>query len=341
MKILIAGLGSIGRRHLRNLRALGEEDILLYRTHQATLPDEELAGLPVETDLRRALDLGPAAVVVANPTALHLDVAIPAARAGCHLLMEKPISHSLERVDELAAAVEQNDCRVLVGFQFRFHPALQKAAELLGSGAIGRILSVRSQWGEYLPSWHPWEDFRQGYAARLDLGGGVILTLCQSLDYLRWLLGEVEKVWAFKSSANLGLPVEDSAEIGLQFASGAIGSAHLDYNRQPGLHQLDVVGAEGTLQWDNADGTLRLYRAASQAWETFSPPPGFERNVLFVDEMRHFLAAARGEAAPLCTLEDGRRALALALAAHESADSGKMIAFPAPAKPKRAGRSAR
>jgi predicted dehydrogenase len=88
MKILIAGLGSIGRRHLRNLRFLGEEDLLLYRTHQSTLPDEELAGLPVETDLRRALDRGPAAVVVANPTALHLDVAIPAARAGCHLLME-------------------------------------------------------------------------------------------------------------------------------------------------------------------------------------------------------------------------------------------------------------
>ena len=106
MKFLIAGLGSIGRRHVRNLRALGEHDILLYRTHRGTLLDEELAGLPEETDLRRALDHEPDAVVIANPTALHLDVAIPAAEAGCHILLEKPVSDSLDRLDELQVALQ-------------------------------------------------------------------------------------------------------------------------------------------------------------------------------------------------------------------------------------------
>ena len=80
MKILIAGFGSIGRRHFRNLLALGERDILLYRTGRSTLPDDELEGLRVETDLEAALAHHPQAVIVANPTALHLDVAIPAAR---------------------------------------------------------------------------------------------------------------------------------------------------------------------------------------------------------------------------------------------------------------------
>ncbi len=78
MKFLIAGLGSIGRRHLRNLLALGERDILLYRTHHSSLPDDELAGFPVETDLEAALAHQPDAVIVSNPTALHLQVAIPA-----------------------------------------------------------------------------------------------------------------------------------------------------------------------------------------------------------------------------------------------------------------------
>jgi len=327
MKILIAGLGSIGRRHLRNLRSLGEEDILLYRTHQATLPDEELAGLPVETDLRRALDWGPQAVIVANPTSLHLQVAIPAARAGCALLMEKPISHSLEGVDELTAAVAQGGSRVLVGFQFRFHPALQKAAELLRSGAIGRAISVRSQWGEYLPDWHPWEDFRRGYAARADLGGGVVLTLCHSLDYLHWLLGDVDRLWAFTSRDGLGLDVEDTAEIGLRFTGGTIGSAHLDYVRRPGQHTLEIVGTQGTLAWDNADGALRLSQTGGDGrpgdWQVFAPPAGFERNSMFVAEMRNFLEVARGNAEPACSLADGLYVLKLALAVTEAGGSNE------------------
>ena len=132
MKFLIAGLGSIGRRHFRNLRALGENDIVLLRSHKATLPDDELAGFPVETDVTAALKKHkPDAVIVANPTALHLDVAIPAAEAGCHILLEKPISGSLERVDQLEAAAKRSGSRILVGFQFRFHPTLRKAAELI------------------------------------------------------------------------------------------------------------------------------------------------------------------------------------------------------------------
>jgi predicted dehydrogenase len=327
MRILIAGLGSIGRRHLRNLRALGENDIVLYRTHRATLSDDELAGLPVETDIRRALDRKPDAVIIANPTALHLDVAIPAAEMGYAILLEKPISHSLERVDKLEEAAKNNNSRILVGFQFRFHPTLQKAAKLLKSGSIGHVLSVRAHWGEYLPHWHPWEDFKQGYAARSDLGGGVILTLSHPLDYMRWLCGDVDALWAFTGALNLGLSVEDTAEIGLRFASGAIGSAHVNYNQQPPAHHLEIVGSQGSLQWNNADGILRVYRVETKSWETFSPSEGFERNMMFFDEIRHFLGVARREEEPLCTLQDGKKALELALAAKDSGKNNRFIQF--------------
>jgi predicted dehydrogenase len=218
LKFLIAGFGSIGRRHLRNLLALGEEDILLYRTHQSTLPDQdEAARFPVVTSLDAAFSQRPDAVIISNPTALHLDVAIPAAEMGCAILMEKPVSHSMQRLDELCTAVRRGGAPVLVGFQFRYHPTLQTAARLVRDGAIGAPLSARAHWGEYLPGWHPWEDYRQGYAARPDLGGGVILTLCHPFDYLRWMLGEVEALFAFTAnSGGLELPVEDAAEVSLE-----------------------------------------------------------------------------------------------------------------------------
>src|SRR3990172_4412550 len=164
MKFLIAGLGSIGRRHFRNLIALGEKDIVLLRSHRATLPDDELAGYPVETDLAQALKKHkPEAVVISNPTALHLQVAIPAALAGCHILLEKPVSNSLKGLDELQAAAAAGGSRILVGFQFRYHPTLNKARALIQKNALGKVLTVHAHWGEYLPDWHPWEDYRQSY----------------------------------------------------------------------------------------------------------------------------------------------------------------------------------
>ena len=147
MKILIAGFGSIGRRHFRNLLNLGERDILFYRTHRGTLPDGELEGFTVENDLDTALAHQPQAAIICNPTALHLDVAIPAARAGCHLFLEKPVSHSMEAVGELASSVERGGGRVLVGYQFRFHPALMQIKRLLDGDAIGQPLSARAHIG--------------------------------------------------------------------------------------------------------------------------------------------------------------------------------------------------
>lgn len=322
MKFLIAGLGSIGRRHLRNLRALGEQDILLYRTHNATLPDDELFGIPVETDLRRALDRKPDAVIVANPTALHLDVAIPAAEAGCHILLEKPVSASLDRLDELQAALQRGGGKVTGGFQFRFHPGLQRIKGLLEAEAIGTPVSARATWGDYLPGWHPWEDYHQTYAARPDLGGGVVLTLCHPLDYLHWMLGEAEAVAAFTGQQGLGLEVVDTAEIGIKFRNGMLASVHLDYVRRPPQHSLEIVGTEGTITWDNADGAVRLAQVGPDGkagdWQLFPSPPGFERNNMFLDEMRNFIEVIQGKAEPASTLEDEIYTLKLALAAMQA-----------------------
>ena len=317
MKILITGFGSIGRRHFRNFQALGVEDFIFLRSGRSMLDDAEIAPYPVETDLQAALAHQPDAVVIANPTALHLDIAIPAAQAGCHIMLEKPISHSLDRVDQLRDAVERSGSRVLVGFQFRYHPGLERIRAMLSDAAIGEVVSARAHWGEYLPDWHPWEDYRQAYAARPDLGGGVILTLCHPFDYLRWLLGEFEVAWASTSNRTLNLPVEDTAEIALQFASGAIGSLHLDYIQRPPSHHLEIIGTNGTIRWDNADGIVKHFQAdqPNPEWQNHPMPVGFERNDLFKAQAQHFIAVCRRNAIPICTLADGQRALELALTA--------------------------
>lgn len=311
---------------MRNLLALDQRDILLLRSRKSTLPEDEIRDFPVETNIERALEHHPDAVVIANPTALHLDVAIPAAKMGCHILMEKPISHSFERLDLLQKALQQGGGKLLMGFQFRFHPGLKKVKEILQAGTIGKLLSLRVEWGEYLPDWHPWEDYRKSYSARADLGGGVVLTLCHPLDYLRWLVGEVDSIYASAGHlSDLEIDVEDSAEIILQFSTGVIGSVHLDYYRRPGVHHLEMTGSNGVLTWDNADGTVQIIRPGGLDKQIYPAPEGFERNTLFIDEMKNFIDVISKRADPVCSLIDGIRSLQLVQGAYRSSTEKRCI----------------
>jgi predicted dehydrogenase len=133
------------------------------------------------------------------------------------------------------------------------------------------------------------------------------------------LLGEVVSVLGMVSNlGDLGLEVEDTAEVVLKFVSGALGSVHLDYYQQPVTHNLEIIGSEGTIQWDNQDGSSRVYQASTQEWEVIPPPEGFQRNDIFLAEMSHFLEVATGVAEPVCDLVDGIRALEIAVAAKSS-----------------------
>jgi predicted dehydrogenase len=241
--------------------------------------------------------------------------------------MEKPISHQMDGIDRLEQALKNGGGRFVTGFQFRFNPGLRQIENWLKENKIGTVVSAHVCWGEYLPGWHPWEDYRKSYSSRADLGGGVVNTLSHPLDYLRWLLGDVDTISAATSNIGLQLEVEDTADIELRFSSGALANVQLDYLQRPGEHTLKIVGSEGTILWDNATTKAKLYRAATGSWEEVSPPPGFERNVMFLDEMRHFISVARKETEPLCTLEDGITALRMAQAVYKSAQDGCLVKF--------------
>jgi len=314
MKFLIAGLGSIGRRHLNNLLKLDERNIVLLRTFKSTLPNEELRGFPVETNIHAALAHRPDAVIISNPTAHHLDIAIPAAEAGCHLLIEKPISHNFEKLDHLKAALQKGCGQVLIGYNFRFHPHFQKTKILLDDGRIGRPLSAHSHYGDYLPKWHPWENYRTGYSACLELGGGVALTLCHPLDYLMWFLGKAATLWKVADKiSDIDILAEDIAEFGLRFEQGTIGSVQMNYYQQPPAHYFEIFGTEGTIKWNKDDNILRIYISAANCWETIQAPDGFERNDMYLSELKHFIKVVSGKETPYCSLPDGERVLELIL----------------------------
>ena len=342
MKILFAGLGSIGQRHVRNIRSLfGHSlEILAYRVHRtsplltetfdvdASSSVESEYGIRSFDNLERALSEGPVAVFVCNPTSGHVPVALAAARAGCHLFIEKPLSDRADNIDELTACAERHGLVALVGYQMRFHPALQRVRALLARSAIGQLTSARVEIGEFLPAAHPYEDYRESYAGRADLGGGVVLSQSHELDYVRWLFGMPRRLFATGGRlSDLEIDVEDTAHSVLEcIVDHRPIAVHVsqDFVRRPPVQACEIVGSAGAIRVDLRAPRLEVSNGDGRVVEcqSFS---GFSRNDLFLSELRHFFACIDGRETPAVSLRDAAESLRLALAIKESMAIGKAV----------------
>lgn len=326
-RFLVIGCGSIGKRHIENLRRLGARDIIVFDT-QAARSAEVAATYDVETvaSLETAWQQRPTVCLITAPTSLHLALALKAAAQGCHLFIEKPLSHSWQGVDELLAVVARQRLVTLVGCNMRFHPGLREIKRLLAEDAVGRPIAVRVDVGQYLPDWHPWEDYRRGYSARSELGGGVILDAIHELDYLRWFFGPVaDAVCLAGKLSQLEIDTEDTAAMLLRFHNGVFGEVHLDYIQRAHRRTCQIIGDEGTIHWDFAAGQVRWYSARTQQWSQYANPAGWQVNQMYLDEMKHFLACVAGEATPELEVAQAAEVLRIALAAKQSAEQRQWI----------------
>jgi predicted dehydrogenase len=337
MRCLVVGLGGIGQRHVRNLRTLcGDDvDIIAYRVRRDTplLTDtlkvddkdtvEKRYKIRSFYKLDEALAQKPDFALICNPSSLHVPLALKLAEANCHLMIEKPLSDHLEGIDQLIVACEQRKLAVLAAYQWRFHPLIKKVHQLLQEGALGQLVSVHAEIGEYLPGWHTYEDYRRTYAARKDQGGGVILSQIHEMDYLSWLFGTPSRVVAFGGTrSRLGIDVEDTAAI-LMDVDGLPIAVHEDYLQRPARRALRIVGDTGLIVADLQAPHLAVYKEGQLVEEQRFE--GFVRNQLFLDEMRHFLDCVAGKAQPVVPLRSGLNSLRMALAARQSIETGEIV----------------
>jgi predicted dehydrogenase len=329
VKILVVGFGSIARRHINNLKAIDATlQIGVWRQKSESSDLGEFSPLIAnvfygEEDV---CAWEPDATLITNPAPMHVETGLLLAKNGTHLFIEKPLSDILEGVDELLDLCRQNDLVLLVGYVFRFCKSLQVMQRALIEGKIGRPLSIRAEVGQYLPDWRPDSDYRQTVSARRDLGGGAVLELSHELDYVRWLLGEVQSVSAHLAwTSDLEIDVEDTAEITLQFANKAVGSVHLNLVQRPATRVCRVVGTEGTLTWDGISNRVQIFSPTSNGWEDLLQADTTYRNDMYEKELRHFIDCILGKAEPMVSGQDGKRVLEIALAAKQSSQDRRVV----------------
>ncbi len=322
MKILLIGFGSIGKRHLGNLFYLGYTDVDIV-TSNAILP-EPYACLTLYQTLKDALAISTYdTAILCTPTAQHTPAILKLLQAKVYrIYIEKPISHTLDNLDLIVSLAGSYPNKVVIGFDLHFDLGLQKIKELLVQQTIGKIISINAQVGQYLPDWRPAEDYRQGMSAKVETGGGVMLDLIHEFEYVTWLIGPVTTVAAlYKNSGSLEIVTEDIAEVLLQFENGAIGTIHLDYLQPSLVRNCLITGAEGTIKWNLANGSVEW---GNQEKEFFTYNyEGFERNERFIQIIKSFLEDTPDNR--LTNLNAGIESLQLVIAAKKSSDTQQFV----------------
>jgi predicted dehydrogenase len=301
VKALVVGLGSAGRR-LRDAAVQTGCDVASVSRRP---------GSGEFTSLEDAAAWGAEVVVVATPTALHVDALRWAVDRGVHVYVEKPLASSPRGLQALLDGADRAGLVVATGYNLRFHPALEAIKEAVDSGRLGRLLAVRAEAGQFLPDWHPESDYRPSYAARHDLGGGALFTLSHELDYVRWIAGEVTNSWGLvRHVSSLELEADDIAEVVLEHEHGALSSVHTDFLDRSYNRRSRWIGEHATIAWD-WPGPVTLLPEGTILWRDDS----FDLGTTYLRGMDDFIDAVRVGRAARCTGRDGLRIVELCEAA--------------------------
>ncbi len=304
----LVGRGSIGTRHLKNLQSLSYNKIIAFSESDDENKDAEYRekyGVKTYHDMEEIKKMKPDAFLIANPTAKHMRFADIAVDMNCHVFMEKPISHNLLGIQALKRKLAEKNLVFVLGSNLRFHPAFIEIKRLIKDGKFGKVYFSRFMAGQYLPDWHPCEDYRNSYSAKKELGGGVVLTLQHEIDYARWFFGEFKNIQSFvKKISDLEIDVEDIASIIIETASDQLIEIHLDYLQRPSKRTLHIQGEKGSVDYCFGDRYLRFHDFKKQKSENVLDLKGYDNNLMYVDEIKHFINGIVDNEKPVSDIDD-------------------------------------
>lgn len=322
-RFVIIGLGSIGRRHMTNLAARFPGAAFTVLRH-VVAPDPlcDQLGARIVADLNDAIADVPDLIVVASPSANHMDCLPRLIASGLNLLVEKPIVTERAECDSLLAQLASAPKAVRVsGFNFRYLPSLQLIRNAIHAGDLGQVVRAAFVAGQWLPDWRPTQDYRQSYSADAARGGGVELDLVHEIDVARRFFGDLTLEFALgRRLSSLGLHSNDVATMVFSAPGGPIVQVALDYVARKRLRHYEVVGDKTGLLWDIAG---QLDHIAPEGRSTvLNEPAGFNVVQTYIDMIDHIASAIAGDwRYPLQSLEDGIEYTKLAIAARDSSPS--------------------
>ena len=324
--LAIVGLGSIGRRHLRLISEIRPDiKIIVVRSGHGSACDEEKMAVKITDSIGDAIKEGIQAAIISSPATLHLKQSLELAKNGIHLLIEKPISHTSDRVKELLKIVNENRITTMVGYVLRYDLGAMKFKNWLDNKVKGKILHARIECGSYLPDWRPDQDYRKTVSALSELGGGVLLELSHEIDYLYWFFGKPKDVQAqIRNSGTLDINVEDQVDLLMTSEQGYCISVQIDFNRRHVERKCKVLTTEGELIWDAVNKNV-TWKGVNK--EQFKYEYNNERNSIYRKQLEVFFDCIENDNDPIVTVKDGINVISLIDAVRNASEKGIRVSL--------------
>ena len=216
MTILIIGAGSIGQRHLRNIKKIKrkEEIILVEKNYLTRKKISNKYSIISYSNLKNAVkNHNISSAFICTPSNNHLEHLNTLINYKCHIFIEKPLSINFSKIKKMQKNILGYRSLIMVACNLRFHPGVLKLKKYVDNNMIGKIYYARSQFSHYLPNWRTNKNYKKFYSSNSTEGGGIILDAIHEPDYLHWIFGKINSVSAFSSQVSeLKLDVEDVAE---------------------------------------------------------------------------------------------------------------------------------
>ena len=277
-----------------------------------------------------------AAVVIGAETSMHAELVERAAAAGKAVILQKPMALTLDEAERIIAAVDDASVPFTLAWQMRVDPQNVEMKRLIESGTIGRVYSVRRRHGLSTHLWGEW--FTQSWHVKPELNRGMWADdAAHAVDFLLWLLGEPVSVMAEIDTLHTPKVPDDNGVAIYRYADGTFAELTCSFTCTAGENTTEIVGEKGAIIQNYGDGPscnvprpaggigLKWYIAGEDAWresDIASPAQHGERIAGLAEPLAAFL---RGERGPIATAGEGRTALAMTLAAHDSSDAGRRV----------------
>lgn len=286
-KILIVGLGSIGRRYARLLTERGGAELYALRSGAG---GESFAGVRDLRSWDEVKQAAPGAAFITNPTAAHIDTAIKCAELGMHLFIEKPLDMRLDRLAELKKIVKEKGLSAYVAYNLRFHPGV---AELKGIVAREGFEMAEARCSSWLPDWRPGTDHLKSYSASAALGGGAVLDLSHEPDYASYIFGEVTAVTgSARRLSDVTVDADDTADMTLHLLGGGTVAVHVDFcTHKPAERTVKTVTRAASYELDLAGGRLITARDGRTSEKKYAA----DRDLTYKAEIEYFFNNLGGE----------------------------------------------
>ncbi|KUK75385.1 Gfo/Idh/MocA family protein [Methanobacterium sp. 42_16] len=285
-RVLFVGLGSIGLRHLNNLKGLlPSAEFAALRSKKTNVKSYDLVDYEFH-DISEATQFKPDLVFITNPTTKHIETALKFINNTSGIFIEKPISDNLKSALYLTKIADLSKEVVHVSCPLRFHPSLKFLKNHI-QNLDENIVNINIFSGSYLPSWRPETDYKDCYSSKKELGGGVSLDLIHELDYLRWIFGDIAQgYFGSDKVSDLDLDVEDLAYSIMKLESGARCELHLDYFRKISKREIEICTSKNNfINVDLINSIVKICEDGNE--DVFEMT--FDRNQMYVDELKYFL----------------------------------------------------